>query len=83
MFQIQLNRFFNFCRVKVVNKAFEQEKQLVTITLHPDEHYDPVCSHCQQKVKCIHSYHERTVRDLKFPNSLISFFLSVLKRKFS
>ena len=59
-----LNPFFDFCRVRVANQSLDQEKQLVTITLHPDERYDPVCSHCQHKMKSIHSYHERTVRDL-------------------
>lgn len=41
-----------------------KKKKLVTITIHPDNRYDPVCSHCQHKVKSIHSYHERTARDL-------------------
>jgi len=69
MSQINLKSFFDFCRVKVVNQSFDQEKQLVTITLHPDERYDPVCSHCQQKVQEVHSYHERTVRDLNCLNA--------------
>jgi len=64
MSQIQLNPFFDFCRVKVIKQSLDQEKQMVTMTIHPDERYDPVCSHCQQKVKSIHSYHQRTVRDL-------------------
>ncbi|NLJ39087.1 MAG: hypothetical protein GX432_10045, partial [Candidatus Atribacteria bacterium] len=63
MSQIQLNPFFDFCRVKVMKQSYDQEKQLVTMTIHPDERYDPVCHHCQQKVTEIHSYHERTVRD--------------------
>jgi len=69
MSQINLNPFFDFCRVKVVNQTLDQEKQLVTITLHPDERYDPVCSHCQQKVQEVHSYHERIVRDLNCLNA--------------
>ena len=64
MSQIQLNPFFDFCRVKGIKQSLDQEKQMVTMTIHPDERYDPVCSHCQQKVKSIHSYHQRTVRDL-------------------
>jgi transposase len=37
---------------------------VVTLTIEPDKRYDPVCHHCQHKVKRIHSYHERMVRDL-------------------
>ena len=83
MSQIRLNPFFDFCRVKVMKQSFDQEKQMVTMTIHPAERYDPVCHHCQHKVKSIHSYHERKGRDFSFPNSIILFFLSSLKKKFS
>ncbi|MDD3715103.1 MAG: hypothetical protein PHU16_09665, partial [Atribacterota bacterium] len=48
MSQIQLNPFFNFCRVKVANQSFDQEKQLVTVSIHPYKHYDLVCHRCQR-----------------------------------
>ncbi|HQK84260.1 MAG TPA: hypothetical protein PLK24_10010 [Atribacter sp.] len=48
MSQIQLNPFFNFCRVKVANQSFDQEKQLVTVSIHPYKHYDLVCQRCQR-----------------------------------
>jgi transposase len=64
MSQIKLNPFFNFCRVKVTQQSFDQEKKMVTMTIHPDERYDPICHRCQQKVKRIHSYKGKTVRDL-------------------
>ncbi|HCU21754.1 MAG TPA: hypothetical protein DF698_02455 [Candidatus Atribacteria bacterium] len=64
MSQIQLNAFFDFCRVKVMKQSYDQEKKLVTMTINPDKRYDPVCHHCQQRGAKIHSYHERMVRDL-------------------
>ena len=64
MSQIQLNAFFDFCRVKVVKQSFDKEKQMVTIAIHPDERFDPVCHRCHRRVTRIHSYHERMVRDL-------------------
>lgn len=82
MSQIKLNLFFDFCRVKVINQTFYQEKRLVTVTIHSDNRYDPVCHHCQQKVQEVHAYQERKVRDFSFPNSILSFFLSALKKKF-
>jgi transposase len=36
----------------------------VHIETEPDERYIPICSSCKTKVKQIHSYHRRTVRDL-------------------
>lgn len=59
MSRIKLNLFFDFCRATVKNLSFDQEKQMITMTIHPDERYDPVCHHCQHKVKKIHSYQER------------------------
>jgi len=64
MSQIQLNPFFDFCRVKVVEQSFDKEDNLVTIKMQPDERYHPVCHRCQQKVKRVHSTNERMVRDL-------------------
>ena len=64
MSRIQLNAFFDFCRVKVVKQSFDKEKQMVTIAIHPDERFDPVCHRCHRRVTRIHSYHERMVRDL-------------------
>jgi len=64
MSQIQINAFFNFCRVKVVKPSFDQEKKRVNIAIHPDERYHPVCHRCQQSAQKIHSYNDRMVRDL-------------------
>ena len=64
MSQIQLNAFFDFCRVKMVKQSIDKEKQMVTITIHPDERFYPVCHRCQQRAKRIHSSNERRIRDL-------------------
>ena len=64
MSQIQLNPFFNFCRVKVVEQSFDKEKQMITIAIYPDKRFDPIGHCCQQRVKRIHSSNERMVRDL-------------------
>lgn len=40
------------------------KQEVVTITVRPDERYIPVCHTCQRKVKQIHSYHCRWIRDL-------------------
>ncbi|NLJ37560.1 MAG: hypothetical protein GX432_02225 [Candidatus Atribacteria bacterium] len=42
----------------------DQEKQMVTIAIHPDERFDPVYHRCHRRVTRIHSYHERIVRVL-------------------
>jgi hypothetical protein len=34
--------------VKVANQSFDQEKQLVTVSIHPYKHYDLVCQRCQR-----------------------------------
>lgn len=42
----------------------EIEKNRVHIKLRPDSRYIPLCSKCKERVKNIHSYNHRIVRDL-------------------
>ncbi len=39
-------------------------KNTVTIKVEPDKRYNPTCHICKRSTKQIHSYNERTVRDL-------------------
>ena len=69
IYNIQVTAFFQFCRVKVMNQQMDTAQNTVNIEAEPDERYHPVCSSCHAKVKRIHSYHRRTVRDLNLFNA--------------
>ena len=64
MSKINVKTFFRLCKVKVVGQAMDTTKNLVKIKARPDRRYFPVCYRCGNKVKKIHSYKQRTVRDL-------------------
>ena len=62
--KIQVTPFFTLCRVKVVNQKVDTSRKIVTIEVTPNRRYVPVCHKCHSKVKRIHSYHRRTIRDM-------------------
>ncbi len=62
--KIQIKPLFKFCKVKVLDQSVDLVKKIVWIKMEPDKRYDPVCHRCERKVKEIHSYHQRTIRDL-------------------
>jgi len=61
---INIKAFFKFCRVKVAKQVVETAGKVVKVTVKPDKRYKPVCHKCNRAVDKIHSYRERTVRDL-------------------
>ncbi len=77
--KIQVTPFFRFCRVKVVKQEVDTTQNFVTITVRPDERYIPVCHTCRRKVKQIHSYHCRMIRDLNVFDA--KSFISVAYRR--
>jgi transposase len=64
MSAIHITPFYQFCRVKVVQQTVDALKKIVFMTVQPDERYTPVCSKCKQQTKGVHSYNDRSVRDL-------------------
>lgn len=78
MSQIQIKTFFKFCKVKVMEQTVDIIKKTVTIKVKPDKRYSPVCHSCKRSTKEIHSYNERTVRDLNILDAKT--FLSVTYR---
>jgi len=62
--RIKVNAFFPFCRVKITDQRVNNQLDQVLIKIEPNQRYLPVCSNCQQKVRLIHSYNVRLVRDI-------------------
>ena len=79
MSNIQVTAFLQFCRVRVMEKTVELEKNSVHIKLRLDIRYTPLCSNCKERVKYIHSSNQRIVRNLN-PIDVPS-YLSVVYRR--
>jgi transposase len=78
MSNIHVIPFFQFCRVEVMEQTVELEKNSVHVKLRPDTRYRPLCSKCKKRVKNIHSYNHRIVRDLNLIDARS--YLSVVYR---
>lgn len=64
MSKIKITTFFEFCRGKAVEYHRDIKENLVQIQVQPDARYNPICHTCKRRVKRIHSYNTRTIRDL-------------------
>lgn len=64
MSNINIKPFFNFSKVKVTKQNLNIKSKIVSIKVEPQKRYTPVCHICNSPSKSIHSYHQRTVRDL-------------------
>ena len=61
---LNLRHLYTFARMKFSFGERLFNSEYITIGLEPDKRFNPVCSRCQSGATGIHSYHERTVRDL-------------------
>src|SRR6056297_3018906 len=72
MSNFSISCLFSFRRVKIegFNQIIEPEKGIALFTtVSPDQRYKPICHKCGSKADGIHSYHQRTLRDLNFGNN--------------
>jgi len=67
MSNCSISSLFPFRRVKI-KKFFKIEEpgfgSVYFVVLTPDKRFTPICHECGSKAEGIHSWHERTIRDL-------------------
>ena len=76
MSNIQINAFFKFCRVKVMEQVVDTIRKIVTIRIQPDKRYTPICCNCKRGIKEIHSHNRRAVRDLNILDAKTFIFVT-------
>jgi len=64
MSSINIKAFFKFSKVKITEQSLDIQSKTVFVKVEPQKRYAPVCHICKGHSYSIHSYHERTVRDL-------------------
>jgi len=64
-----ITKLFPFCRVKICNFSASHDSTSTYLTLKPDKRFLPICSCCHRKVRSIHSYHTRIIRDMPLAQS--------------
>lgn len=58
-----ITKLFPFRRIKIT-KLNVSDQNRVIVHAEPDRRYVPVCSSCKQRVKSVHSYNRRILRDI-------------------
>lgn len=64
MSEINLKAFYADCQAKIIDQFISVDCKMVNIVTKPDERYNPTCSRCHSVCLSIHSYTERSVRDM-------------------
>ena len=61
---ISIAPYFPFRRIKIVNQNVLADASEARIQVKPDNRFEPICHFCGQKASGVHSWSQRTVRDL-------------------
>jgi len=67
----KITHFFRFPRVKIKEISVSEDCALTLVKLEPDYRFLPICSVCQRKVRRVHSYEVRAIRDLPMSESMV------------
>jgi hypothetical protein len=61
---ISIAPYFPFRRIKITKQTLEPAATKALIDVVPDKRFQPVCHLCGQKAPSVHSWTQRSVRDL-------------------
>jgi transposase len=68
---ISISPYFPFRRIKIVKQAVEPEASKAVIDVVPDRRFQPVCHLCGKTAASVHSWTQRSVRDLNLAGTQI------------
>jgi transposase len=63
--------YFPFRRIKIINQSVLPDASESRIQVQPDKRFQPICHCCGQKACGVHSWAERTVRDLNMATTRV------------
>lgn len=71
MSSISIAPYFPFCRTRIINQDVYPHAQKARIKIIPDQRYHPICHQCGQKALEVHSWTQRSVRDLNLASTQV------------
>jgi transposase len=71
MSTLSIAKYFPFARVRIIDQSVYLEATKARIKLVPDQRFHPICHICGQRCGQIHSWVERTVRDLNLASARV------------
>jgi transposase len=63
--------YFPFRRIKIINQSVLPDVSQARIQVKPDKRFQPRCHFCGQKAAGVHSWSQRTVRDLNLATAKV------------
>jgi transposase len=71
MSELSIAPYFPFRRIKIVKQVVDKTASKAFITIVPDKRFHPVCHLCGQKVSSVHSWTQRSIRDLNLASAQV------------
>lgn len=71
MSSLSIAPYFSFCRTRIVEQLVYPNAQRSWVKVVPDKRFQPICHRCGQKAVGIHSWGQRTVRDMNLASTTV------------
>jgi transposase len=71
MSALTIASYFPFRRIKIINQSVSTNASEARIQVKPDKRFQPICHFCGQKASGVHSWSQRTVRDLNLASAKV------------
>ena len=71
MSELSISPYFPFRRIKIVKQVVDKITSKAFINVVPDKRFHPVCHLCGQKVSSVHSWTQRSIRDLNLASTQV------------
>lgn len=71
MSELSIAPYFPFRRIKIIKQVVDKATSRAFITVVPDKRFRPVCHLCGQKVSSVHSWTQRSIRDLNLASAQV------------
>jgi transposase len=68
---VSIAPYFPFRRIKIVNQSVLADASEARIQVKPDKRFQPICHFCGQKAAGVHSWTQRSVRDLNLATARV------------
>jgi transposase len=71
MSELSIAQYFPFRRIKIIRQIVDDTASNAFIHVVPDKRFRPVCHLCGRKVSAVHSWTERSIRDLNLASAKV------------
>jgi len=71
MSEVSITPYFPFRRIKITKQTINKTASKAVINAVPDKRFHPICHLCGQKVLSVHSWTQRSIRDLNLASTQV------------